>query len=72
MTVDEYLEAAPEPHRSTLGHVPALGSVLSELADELEPYEWSKGTLEFPVDKPLRHDLVARLGAVRMEQLGLR
>lgn len=53
-------------------YFPHSGSVLPELADELEAYEWSKGTLRFPVDEPLRQDLVARLVAVRMEQLGLR
>jgi uncharacterized protein YdhG (YjbR/CyaY superfamily) len=114
MTVDEYLEAAPEPHRSTLAQLraslreilpwatetisygmpaievegkavagyahfnnhcsyfPHSGSVLPELADELETYEWSKGTLRFSVDEPLRQDLITRLVAVRMEQLGLR
>lgn len=111
MTVDEYLEAAPEPpaarwlsfgpacvkssreppkpcptgslqsrwreRQSPATHISRTTaatsrSVLSDLADELEPYEWSQGTLEFAVDKPLRHDLVARLVAVRMEQLGLR
>jgi uncharacterized protein YdhG (YjbR/CyaY superfamily) len=53
-------------------YFPHSGTVLPELADELEPYEWSKGTLRFPVDKPLQKDLISRLIAVRMGQLGLR
>jgi hypothetical protein len=45
--------------------------VLPELGDELEGYEWSKGTLKFPVDQPLPRSLVSSLVAVRMRQLGL-
>lgn len=92
MTVDEYLEQAPEPQRTTLkqlrttlreilpgateaisygkpafkvndkaiagyayykdhcSYFPHSGTVLTELADEIDGYEWSKGTLKFPVD----------------------
>lgn len=112
-TIDEYLEGAPEPQRSTLdalrrtlceilpdsdqalsygvpafkvegkavagyayfknhcSYFPHSGSVLPELADELRPYEWSKGTLKFPVDEPLPRSLVVRLVEVRLDQLGL-
>jgi len=112
--VDDYLDGAPEPQRSTLvtlraalrellpdaseelsygvpafkvggkavagyayfqkhcSYFPHSGSVLSELAaDELAEYEWSKGTLRFPVDEPLADSLVARLVNVRKAQLGL-
>lgn len=112
MTVDEYLERAPEPQRSTLRQiretlrailpdatetlsygVPALkvggkavagyayfkghcsyfphsGTVLPGFANELENYEWSKGTLKFPVDTPLPESLVRRLVAARLAELG--
>lgn len=111
MTVDEYLEQAPEPQKTTLnqlrstlrellpdsteelsygmpafkvggkavagyaafkGHCsyfPHSSGVLSEFSDELEPYEWSKGTLKFPVDQPLPEDLVARLVAAKLAEL---
>lgn len=114
MTVDEHLDRAPEPQKSTLNElrqtlrqilpaaaevvsygVPAFkvegkavsgyahfknhcsyfphsGSVLPELADELQPYEWSKGTLKFPIDESLPSSLVVRLVEVRLAQLGLR
>jgi uncharacterized protein YdhG (YjbR/CyaY superfamily) len=114
VTVDEYLDAAPEPQRSTLGRLretlrqilpdateqlsygmpafkvggkavagyayfkahcsyfPHSGSVLPELAERLEGYEWTKGTLKFPVDQPLPRKLVEEIVAVRMEQLGLK
>ncbi|MGB5187283.1 MAG: DUF1801 domain-containing protein [Acidimicrobiia bacterium] len=53
-------------------YFPHSGSVLLELADELQPHEWSKGTLKFPIDESLPRSLVARLVEVRLEQLGLR
>lgn len=113
MTVDEYLEAAPEPHRSTLtdlratlrkvlpgaeetmsygvpafkvkgkavagyaysknhcSYFPHSGTVFPVLAEELRGYEWSKGTLRFPVDAPLPRALVTRLVQTRLTELGL-
>lgn len=112
MSVDEYIEQAPEPQRTTLsrlrvtlrellpeaaetmtygkptlevggkavagyahfkGHCsyfPHSGSVLGSIAD-LGQYEWSKGTLKFPVDQPLPSELVARLVDTRLGELGL-
>jgi uncharacterized protein YdhG (YjbR/CyaY superfamily) len=112
VTVDDYLDAAPEPQRTTLtvlrstlrdllpdaeeglsygmpaflvggkpvagyawttrhcSYYPHSGAVLSELADELGGYDWSKGTLRFPIDEPLPRRLTARLVDVRLRQLG--
>lgn len=111
MTVDEYLEAQPEPQSTTLrdlratlrrilpdaeerlsygvpafvvrgkavagyaglarhcSYFPHSGAVLPELEDELAGYDWSKGTLRFPVDQPLPEPLVRRLVEVRMSHL---
>ena len=111
MTVDEYLDGAPEPHRGTLaalrktlrailpdaeeglsygvpafevngtsvagyayhknhcGYYPHSGSVLSALADDLGGYEWSRGTLRFPIDAPLPEPLVARLVRARLAEI---
>ena len=111
MTVDEYLDGAPEPQRTTLrqlrqtlrailpeateamsygvpafrigdtsiagyahakrhcSYLPHSGSVLTRLTDELEGYDWSKGTLRFPMDAPLPEALVRRLVDVRLEEL---
>jgi len=113
LTVDEYLAEAPEPQRTTLGHVrealrkilpdaqetisygvpafemhgkavagyayfknhcsyfPHSGSVLPELADELDGYKWSKGTLQFPCDRPLPESLLRALVKTKLTQLGL-
>ena len=111
MTVDQYLDGAPEPQRSTLRQIrtslreilpdaaeelsygvpafkvegaavagyaffknhcsyfPHSGSVLPQLADELGSYEWSKGTLRFPIDEPLPMPLLARLVEARLKEL---
>lgn len=111
MDIDDYLEQAPEPQRSTLSvlrsmlrellpeaheamsygvpavvvagtpvagyawtkrhcsYYPHSGAVLAEIADLLDGYDWSKGTLRFAVDEPLPRDLVARLVEARLAQL---
>lgn len=53
-------------------YFPHSRSVLGQAADELASYEWSKGTLKFPIDQPLPRPLVKRLVNVRLEELGLR
>jgi uncharacterized protein YdhG (YjbR/CyaY superfamily) len=50
-----------------LSYLPFSGSVLAQLADELEGYTATKSALHFPVDEPLPKALVAKLIAVRLE-----
>ncbi|REK19727.1 MAG: DUF1801 domain-containing protein [Actinobacteria bacterium] len=113
MTIDEYLETAPEPHGSALvslrellrsllpdaseemaygvpafkiggksvagyayfkGHCsyfPHSGSVLPEMAEDLEGYDWDKGTLRFPPDAHLPESLVEKLVAARLKEIGV-
>lgn len=52
-------------------YLPHSGGVLTGMADELEGYEWSKGTLKFPVDAPPPRALVERLVTKRLEELEL-
>lgn len=59
--------AAAKKHCS---YFPMSGSVLSGLADRLQGYDWSKGTLRFPVDEPLPQDLIAALVAARLGETG--
>jgi uncharacterized protein YdhG (YjbR/CyaY superfamily) len=52
-------------------YFPHSGSVLSELADELDGYKWSKGALQFPSDRALPEELLRLLVKTRLAQLGL-
>jgi uncharacterized protein YdhG (YjbR/CyaY superfamily) len=44
-----------------LSYLPFSGSVLPELASELEGYTMTKSALHFPVDRPLPKTLVRKL-----------
>jgi uncharacterized protein YdhG (YjbR/CyaY superfamily) len=115
MNVDDYLETAPEPQRTTLNalrgklaallpgaeqamsygvpaftvngaavagyayakrhcsYYPHSGSVLSQVAPELlAGYDWSRGTLRFPVDQLPSDDLLQRLVEIRLAMLAER
>jgi uncharacterized protein YdhG (YjbR/CyaY superfamily) len=48
-----------------LSYLPFSGSVLPELASELDGYTMTKSALHFPVDRPLPKRLVRKLIAAR-------
>ena len=52
-----------------LSYLPHSGSVLPAVEDALEGYEYTKGSLHFPVDTPLPRKLVKRLIDVRLSQI---
>jgi len=54
-----------------LSYLPHSGSVHATLADDVAAYETSKGSLRFPVDKPLPSQLVEKLVRARMREAGL-
>ena len=54
-----------------LSYFPHSGAVLGAMADELTAYRWSKGALQFAVDKPLPKALIRRLIRVRRDQAGV-
>ena len=54
-----------------LSYLPHSGSVLPALGEDLANYEQTKGSLHFPVDKPLPQRLVKKLVTMRMRQLGV-
>ena len=54
-----------------LSFLPHSGSVFPALGDDVARYEKTKGSLHFPIDKPLPKRLVKRLVTTRMRQLGL-
>jgi uncharacterized protein YdhG (YjbR/CyaY superfamily) len=47
---------------------PMSGSLIGEFADELKAYKTSKGTIQFPVDKPLPAALVKKMVKARVAQ----
>jgi uncharacterized protein YdhG (YjbR/CyaY superfamily) len=53
-----------------LSYLPHSGSVLPALGEDLARYEQTKGSLHFPIDKPLPKRLVKKLITIRMRQLG--
>lgn len=54
-----------------LSYLPHSGSVLAALADDLEGWHTTKGSLHFAVDDPLPAHLVAALVDARLRELGL-
>lgn len=58
-------------YKKHCSYFPHSGSVLPKLAKDLESYDWSKGTLKFPIDEPLPGSLVTRLVEERLKQLDL-
>jgi uncharacterized protein YdhG (YjbR/CyaY superfamily) len=52
--------------KNHLSYLPHSGSVFSELRDELRAYQYSSGSLRFPIDTSLPADLVRKLIAVRV------
>ena len=51
--------------KNHLSYLPFSGSVLSQLAEELDGYTMTKSSLHFPVDRPLPRALVEKLIKVR-------
>ncbi|MEQ8279059.1 MAG: DUF1801 domain-containing protein [Deltaproteobacteria bacterium] len=52
-----------------LSYFPHSGTVLEAVGDAVAKYETSKGTLKFPVDKPLPKALVQKLIRARQREL---
>ena len=52
-----------------LSYLPFSGSVLGQLAGELEGYTMTQSALHFPVDRPLPKSVVRNLIAVRLGEL---
>jgi uncharacterized protein YdhG (YjbR/CyaY superfamily) len=55
--------------KNHLAYLPFSGSVLGQLADELEDYTMTKSSLHFPTDRPLPKALVKRLIAERLDEI---
>lgn len=49
---------------------PFSGKVLAEVAEELEGFSWSPGTLRFSAEHPVPDDLVRRILELRLAEIG--
>lgn len=55
-------------HKEHIGFYPADTHVIEQFRDDLKGYETSKGTIKFPLDKPIPLDLVKRIVEFRVKQ----
>jgi uncharacterized protein YdhG (YjbR/CyaY superfamily) len=51
---------------------PASEGVVAALKDELAPYEVNKGTIRFPLSKPVPVALIARIAKLRAQEVAAR
>jgi uncharacterized protein YdhG (YjbR/CyaY superfamily) len=54
-------------HKNHIGFYPAPRGI-EAFKEELAAYEGSKGTVQFPFDRPLPHDLIRRIVQFRAEE----
>jgi uncharacterized protein YdhG (YjbR/CyaY superfamily) len=48
---------------------PATGQLVTALGEELAPYRISKGTIRFPLDRPVPLRLIARIARLRAQHV---
>jgi len=53
--------------KNHIGFYPT-GRGVEAFKKELSPYKWSRGTVQFPMDKPIPYDLVKRITLFRRKQ----
>lgn len=58
-------------YKNHIGFYPT-GSGITAFEKELESYKYSKGAVQFPLNKPIPDDLVIKMLKFRMEQNGLK
>jgi uncharacterized protein YdhG (YjbR/CyaY superfamily) len=51
---------------------PAIGALVEEFREELAPYELSKGTIRFPLSKPVPVKLIERIAKFRAQEAAKR
>jgi uncharacterized protein YdhG (YjbR/CyaY superfamily) len=72
ISYDSQIVAGFAAFKDHLSYLPFSGSVLPELAGELEGYTMTKSALHFPVDRPLPKTLVRKLIAARRSKAAIR
>jgi uncharacterized protein YdhG (YjbR/CyaY superfamily) len=54
--------------KSHVGFYPGGPSAIEAFKKELSPFKLSKGTVQFPLDKPIPFDLVKKIVKFRVEE----
>jgi uncharacterized protein YdhG (YjbR/CyaY superfamily) len=54
-------------HKSHIGFYPT-GEGVEVFKDELSPYKFSKGAVQFPLDQPIPYELIRKITQYRVEQ----
>ncbi|HPJ21775.1 MAG TPA: DUF1801 domain-containing protein [Clostridia bacterium] len=54
-------------YKNHIGFYPAPSGI-EAFKDELAGYKWAKGSVQFPIDKPIPYDLVKRIVEFRVKQ----
>ena len=55
------------PHKNHIGFYPTASGI-EAFKKELSVYKWSKGAVQFPIDKPLPIGLVAKIVEFRVKE----
>ena len=59
------------PFKNHINYSPYSGGVLNQLADELDGYVYSKGSLQHAIDKPLPKTLIKKLIKLRLAEIAV-
>jgi uncharacterized protein YdhG (YjbR/CyaY superfamily) len=54
-------------HKNHIGFYPT-GEGVEVFKDELSPYKFSKGAVQFPLDQPIPYELIRKITQYRVEQ----
>jgi uncharacterized protein YdhG (YjbR/CyaY superfamily) len=54
-------------HQRHIGFYPT-GSGIEAFKEELSAYKWSKGAVQFPLDKPMPYELISRIVKYRVAE----
>ena len=54
-------------YKNHIGFYPAPSGI-EAFKDELTGYKWAKGSVQFPIDKPIPYDLVKRIVEFRVKE----
>jgi uncharacterized protein YdhG (YjbR/CyaY superfamily) len=54
-------------HKKHIGFYPTPSGI-EKFKDEISVYEWAKGSVQFPLDKPIPYDLISRITEFRVKE----